>query len=331
MGQQGVIVGAVPDPPPVQRQTVRVDAHPVGVALPIGHHINEHRCRARPAPISRRPIDASHIQPQPRRPGHHHRLAERYRYRDFLPRRVGRVPLRTRGDLDPAHRRRSRVPRVVGYRLVAQSQRVVARRVLDRVRPRPVAHPDPRFPVHDGRIERQRDRSPAHRDIGNRSRRIAARHREVTCRRSRIPVQRLPIGQRQRGPVHRRRGKRRRGIVHVLEPDREHGLHRIGPVAHLYRHLVVAVPVAVARPLVVLGRRECEHAVRRQPESAPIRATRDPPRQILRRTVRVRRRERRYRRLVLLHENRGGCLDHRRRASSSVIVIVRSAPRAPPP
>ena len=189
MGQHGVIVRAVPDRP---RQAVRLDAHPAGVALPIGHRIGEPQRSACPASIVRRSIDPAHIQRQPRRPGHHHRFAERHRDLDFLPRRVGCAPLRTRGDFDPAHRRRRRVPRVVGYRLVAQSQRVVARRVLDRVRPRPVAHPDPRFPMLNGRIQGQHDRSPAHRGIRDRPRRIASRHREIARRRPRIRVQRLP-------------------------------------------------------------------------------------------------------------------------------------------
>ena len=106
---------------------------------------------------------------------------------------------------------------------------------------------------------------------------------------------------------------RRSGIIHILQPDRELNLHRIEPVAHLHRDLVIPIPIIVVRFLVVLRRREGQPAASRQPEVAPVRTSRDLPLQVLGAVILVGRLQRRHHCLVLRHGNQGGRRYHRRR------------------
>ena len=114
--------------------------------------------------------------------------------------------------------RRGRVwrSRGVGHRPVAQRPSVVAHCIPDRVGPRCVAHLDPRLPVLHRRVEGHRHHAPAYRDSRNASPATPHLDREVPRRGSRRWIERLPVGQRQRGSLHRRAQKLRPDPVHLV-------------------------------------------------------------------------------------------------------------------
>ena len=83
----GVVPGAVADRP--ARQAVRLEAHPVGGAVARDHLVFEPHGGPRDVLVVGRSAPAAQVQRQPRRPRHHHRLAERHRHFDGLAGRVG--------------------------------------------------------------------------------------------------------------------------------------------------------------------------------------------------------------------------------------------------
>ena len=167
-----------------------------------------------------KPVDPAHDRPA----------------RDLVPRVAvpGRQPPRHHlvlGDVERSGTRdlRSRVerPRGVGHRPVDQPPCLVAHFILDWVRPHlrrnRVAHPDPRIPVLDCRIQEQRHHATAYRDSRDASPRPVHLHREVPRRRPRPSIERFPVGQRQRGSLHRRAHKRRPHPVDLVPRLRGQG------------------------------------------------------------------------------------------------------------
>ena len=76
----------------VQRQSVRLDAHPVGVLVPINHLVAENQLRRpRTFQVACLPVPVPHFQHQPRRPLHIHGLAEGDRCLNLVFRRVDPV------------------------------------------------------------------------------------------------------------------------------------------------------------------------------------------------------------------------------------------------
>ena len=247
------IFRAILDRSAAWRKAVRLDAHPVGVLVPINHLVAEHQLRrARAFQVAGRPVPVPHSQHQPRLPLHIHRLAEGDRDLNLVFRHVDPVRSRIRADFDRAHRRRYRVGSFIGHRLAAQSESFVSRHVADRARPYPgrnrIAHPDPRLPLLDCRVDGQLHRAPAHPDSGDRPGLASPRHREGARRWHRSPVERLVIGQRQRRPVrHRPAGSRQ------LRLDSVHLVARVGR----YRPMVQN-GVNVVRAVAVLDRAAVE-------------------------------------------------------------------------
>ena len=193
------IVRLIFDRPSVQGDASRLDVHPAGVLVPIGHLIAEHqRRRPRAAVIASGSVPGPHSQTQLRRPLNLHRLIEGHRHLDLVPRCISLAGAWVRGDGQTAHLRFRRVRGVVVHRFAAQRLRLVARHVPDRVRPRRVAHLDPCLPVPGPHIQGQLHRTPVQSNTGDRACLITSIHREILRHRGRAPVERLVVGQGQR-------------------------------------------------------------------------------------------------------------------------------------
>ena len=201
------------------------------------------------APRIRRPLLAPrrrvHVDGEPRRAGHRHRLAEPYRHLDGLAQRIGGVRARLRRHLDLRHRgrrcRAAHLPlRGVAARGIGPRQPPVhlVRRVVGETRVR-----QRRLRPRRRRADRaavQRQRVPEHRDA---PRRVVGLHhpmREHQRRRARAArIGRPLLAPRRR--IHVDRKPRRAGHRHRLAEPHRHldGLaQRIGRVrARLRRHL----------------------------------------------------------------------------------------------